>query len=83
MFQDMKEEMGIEGEVGADTVTREMKIVMIIKDMSMTWSTMAKRVMTRSNDDVNDNSKAKDETCMQCQRQNGANGNNDDYDEFC
>ena len=51
----MKEEMGIEGEVGADTVTREMKIVMIIKDMSMIWSTMAKRVMTRSNDDVNDN----------------------------
>ena len=42
MFQDMKEEMGIEGEVGADTVTREMKIVMIIKDMSMIWSTMAK-----------------------------------------
>ena len=82
MFQDMKEEVGIEGEVGADTVTREMKIVMIIKDMSMN-ETMAKRVMTRSNDDVNDNSKAKDETCMQCQRQNGANGNNDDYDEFC
>ena len=38
MFQDMKEEMGIEGEVGADTVTREMKIVMIIKDMSMIWN---------------------------------------------
>ena len=66
MFQDMNEELGIEGEVGADTDTREMKMVMMIKDMSMIQSTMTKQ------------SKGRD---LQCQRQNGANGNNDDHDE--